>query len=274
MPEISGSFICFFDEKFIKEKSIVVGGFLISKNDLQELDRLVINIKESMSLEETDPVKWNMSKCPISLRKIGNDRVLELRRKMISLANQLPIKIIMSHVWMGSSTNKTRAWKWAFDNILQRLSIILDQKRNEINNLDHYPFMDVVFDWFPGRAKLNNFFDVYQNAYINGFSNLPRNQRPLPPFRDFKACPCLVASSSYYSLALQFVDFLIGITDDFFVWCYLDRKEQSVKDYFPNCFDAFRKSQGGNPIGYGLIVKDQSKAKIRGKLRELDLLTD
>jgi len=271
MPEIAGSFICFFDEKKVTEEGLVVGGLLISKNDLPELDSGIISVKQSMGLEETDPIKWNMSHCQASQRKIGIDRVPELKTRMVSLATQLPIQVMMSHVWMGSASNLTRGWNWAFKDILQRLSIILDRKRDEINNLDHYPFMDVVFDWFP-QGSLSTFFSVYQNAYVNGFPNMPRNQRPLPPLRDFKVCPCLVASSSYYSLALQFVDFLIGATGDFLTWCFTNNEDQSAIENFSYVYGSLRKSNSGDPIGYGLIVRSKDKSKIRSRLREIGLL--
>lgn len=271
MPELIGSLSCFFDEKTPLRESMIVGGFLIPKIALLALDHSVIQVKNSLGLEETDPIKWNMhhSKCSQSLRKLSREQIPVLRERMVSLASNLPIQIIMSHVWMGTLGNQMDAWKWSFDNILQRLSIILDRKREELEDLQNYPFLDVVFDWLPGRGHLKFYFDVYRDAYVHGF----RFQKNfLPPLRDFKACPCLVASSCLHSLALQLTDFFIGATGDFFTWCYKGSEEHSVRNYFCNFFHAFRRDDQGNVIGPGMIVKGQSKAKIRIKLHELNLI--
>jgi hypothetical protein len=271
MPDPEGSFICFFDEKFPQAINILVGGFLIPKARLFELDSAIVDVKRSVGLDETDPIKWYMGhpNCSESLRKMGPERVPELKRKMFEIVCNLPIKILMSFLWIGNPSNQVEAWKWAFNNILQRLSIILDRKRRELERLSNYPFMDVVFDNLPNRGKLKQYFDVYRDAYINGFQ-LPRG--PLPPFREFKACPCLVTASCLHSLALQLTDFLVGATGDFFSWCYRRRNEQSVRDHFCSIYPAFHKSGDNKVLGYGLIVKSTAKGFVRTRLQELDLI--
>jgi len=230
---------------------MVVGGFLIPKAELPVLDDAVIRVKESLGLKETDPIKWNMyhRKCSSSLRKLGRLRIPDLRERMVSLADELSIQIIMSHVWMGTPAKAVSAWKWSFENILQRLCIILDRKREELNNLENYPFMDVIFDWLPGRGPLKYYFDVYRDAYVYGFRF---QKNVLPPLRNFKVCPCLVASSSLHSLALQLTDFFIGATGDFFLWCYKGKEEQNVRDYFCRFFHSFRRDEHGNVVGPGI----------------------
>jgi hypothetical protein len=73
MSELPGSLACFFDEKILRGKSMLVGGFMIPKAELFHLDRSIIQVKESLGLHETDPIKWNMGhrKCTASLRKLG-----------------------------------------------------------------------------------------------------------------------------------------------------------------------------------------------------------
>lgn len=93
---------------------MVVSGFLIAKAELPALDNAVIRVKNSLDLGETDPVKWNMRKCHKSLKKLGKDQIHELRKRMVSLADELPIQILMSLVWMGNPFNKVSAWKWSF----------------------------------------------------------------------------------------------------------------------------------------------------------------
>jgi len=248
---------------------MIVGGFLIRKDELPNLDKSVIQVKESLGLKETDPVKWDMGRCHKTLEKLGESKIPDLRKRMISLADELTIQIIMSHVWMGDPRNKLSAWRWSFENILQRICIILDRKREELENLKNYPFMDIVFDWLPARGPLRHYFDAYRDAYISGFKF---QKNVLPPLREFKVCPCLLATSSFHSLALQLTDFFIGATGDFFIWSYKGKKKQSVRDYFCKFFHKFRRDENGNVVGSGLIVKSQSKKKVISKLQELELI--
>jgi hypothetical protein len=273
MPEPRGSFICFFDEKYLRNISIIMGGFLLSKAKLFELDHAIARAKNSLGLDETDPIKWNMddSNCLDSLRKMGGrERIPDLRRRLLAIAHTLPIRLLMSFLWIGDDSNQVAAWKWAFDNILQRLCIILDRKSHELQHLNNYPFMDVVFDNIPGRNKVKPYFDVYRDAYVKGYQGLPRGT--LYPLRTYKACPCLVTSSCLHSLALQLADFLVGATGDFFEWCYYRKREQSVRDYFCNFYSAFHRGENNAVLGCGLIVKRPSQPFIRSKLRGLGLL--
>jgi hypothetical protein len=91
MPELEGSFLCFFDEKYPQNINIVIGGFLIPKLKLFELDSAIINAKRSVHLDETDPIKWNMDdpNCSESLRKIGVGNVPELKSRMFEIVNNL-----------------------------------------------------------------------------------------------------------------------------------------------------------------------------------------
>ncbi len=248
---------------------MIVGGFLVAKSDLSLLDDAVVRVKSSFGLDETDPIKWDMSKCPESQRKLGPGRTPQLRHAMAAIPNAVPIEIIMSHVWMGAPSNKVSAWKWSFENILQRLCIILDRKVAELEHLSNYPFMDIVFDWLPARGPLKGYFDVYRDAYVRGF-RFARNS--LPALRQFKVCPCLLATSSCHSLALQLTDFLLGATGEFFSWVYEEGEESNVRAYFSPFFSTFHRDETGEMVGPGLVVKAPSREKVRSKLRQLQLL--
>jgi len=272
LSDLEGSFIGFFDEKYIRNIGTLVGGFLLSKSRLFEFDKAIVDEKKSMGLEETDPIKWKMDdpKCSLSLTKIGAENVPLLKKRIIFVANKVPIKVLMSFVWMGSTDNTIQSWKWSFDNILQRLSIILKNKRSELAALANYPFMDVVFDMIPGRGPSTFYFDVYRDAYVCGYPNLPKN--PLPPLRRFKACPCLVTASCLHSLALQLTDFLVGATGEFIEYCHGRRNAQDVGDHFCSFFPHLHKNEKDEVIGCGLIVKKGYQPVIRAKLKDLGLI--
>ncbi|MBN2154876.1 MAG: hypothetical protein JW776_02390 [Candidatus Lokiarchaeota archaeon] len=269
MTILEGSLVCFLDERDF-EDSMIVGGYYIQKKNLQKLDNYILEIKQKFNLADSDPIKWNLKdKACINARKlIQANKVDDLRRHVFSIIVKIPLRIIMSHVWKGKPENLEEAWKWAFIDILQRLSIDLERKSKELNSQDFYPFLDVVFDWFPGRGKLEDYFGVYQTAYLNGYKF---SENELLPLKRFKACPCLLVTSARYSQALQLTDFFIGVTSDFFKWCYNDIRKQNVDHYFSQMFKAFLKCDDGKVLGCGLITKKDSRCKIRRKLKELKL---
>jgi len=268
MPIPEGSLACFLDERD-SEKSIVVGGFFVSKKHLLELDKYIVSVKKEFDLDEGDAIKWNLkdSHCDKARKLIEQNRVNELRIKMLSITDKIPLRIIMSYIWKGKPENLEDAWKWGFINILQRLSIIMDRKRSKEEGVDLYPALDVVFDWFPGKKKLDFYFGVYHQAFMKGFV-FEKNK--LPPLREFGACPCLLVSSAKYSQCLQLTDFFVGASADFFTWCFSGERKQSVKLFFSKIFGAFHHDERDGALGRGLIVHKDVRAKIARKLEEME----
>lgn len=264
-----GSLVCFLDEHDSPE-SMIVGGYYVPKRFLPEIDDHMISVKKNFNLTESDPIKWNLrdNACQNAGKLIKEKKVDDLRLQVFSIINKVPIKIIMSQVWKGKPENLEEAWKWAFIDVLQRLSIDLDRKKAELNTLDYYPFLDVVFDWFPGKDKLDNYFNVYQQAYFNGYTF---EDNVLKPLCEFKACPCLLVTSVRYSHALQLADFFLGATSYFFKWCYKNQKKQNVQNFFSYFYNAFRRGENDKVLGYGLITNKESREKIFQKLKDLEL---
>lgn len=129
----------------------------------------------------------------------------------------------------------------------------------------------MVFDWPPRQKKLDEYWDVYQQAYYNGYK-FEKNE--LPPLKNFGACPCLLSTRTKYSPALQLTDLFVGATADFFSWCYEEKHYPSVKQHFSYFYSGFRTDpRNGEVIGYGLIVKKESQRKIKEKLYELGLVS-
>jgi hypothetical protein len=270
MQDLEGSFVGFFDEKYIRNVGTLVGGFLLSKSKLFDFDKAMVDAKDSMGLEETDPMKWNMydKDCRHTIKKIGREKIPTLKKQVLSVTTKIPMRIMMSFVWMGSTDYTRESWKWSFDNILQRLSIILKNKRKELASLTNYPFMDIVFDMIPGRGPSTYYFDVYRDAYVRGYPDLPH---PVLPLRHYKACPCLVTASCPHSLALQLTDFLVGATGEFFEYCQDRGEVLNVKEHFGSFFPRFHRNEKDEIIGCGLIVKKGYQPTIRSKLGELGL---
>lgn len=270
LRRVTKSLVCFLDEHY-SEEATLIGGYIVSKLELVNLDAEIAKVKSMFGLSEIDPIKWNLlddKNYRITKGKVCN-RVDDLRHEMFKIAKRVPLSIIMSRVWKGDPSYTEESWKWSFANILQRLCITLDQLR-KTGDLNYYPALDVVFDWLPRQKKLDEYFDVYQEAYYQGYEF---EKNTLPPLKTFGACPCLLVTRTKYSLALQLTDFFVGATADFFSWCYTGERLQSVKQHFCYLYPAFRTDpQNNKVIGYGLIIKKESPGKIEEKLQEQDLL--
>ena len=264
-----GSLVCFLDERD-SPKSLVVGGFYLSKKHLADLDNYMIAVKEGFKLAPQDTIKWNLQDkaCAKASRLIEERKVNDLRKQVFSITDKIPIRVIMALVWKGKPENVEDSWRWGFIDVLQRLSLTLDRKARSSEDFDFYPKLDVVFDWFPGKKRLDFYFDVYQNAFLEGFT-FEKNK--LPPLKKYDACPCLLVTSSKYSHALQLADFLVGACADFFNWCYTGEREQSVKLFFSSFYNYFRRGDDAKVIGCGLILKKEAQAKVLSRLKELGL---
>jgi len=267
IPE--GSLACFLDERDVSG-GLVVGGFYIPKKFLLSLDNFMIKTKRDFGLKDEDTTKWNLRDKDCKNPRVQRllNRTNNLRTRIFSIINEMPIRIIMSLAWKGKPGNRENAWKWAFMNIMQRISIILDRKKRSEKTEDMYPYLDVVFDLFPGGKPAEFYFEVYQDAFSKGYIF---EKNTLPPLKNFNACPCLLVTSTKYSQALQLVDYLVGATSEFIEWCYTGKKEQNVRLFFSNFFSAFHKDDNNKVLGCGLIVNKYARRKIMDKLIYLGL---
>lgn len=267
IPE--GSLVCFLDEHDI-QNGMVVGGYYMPKKYLLDLDQFMISSKRMFGLRAEDTIKWNLKDKDCENLRVKRllDRSNDLRNQIFSIIDKIPIRIIMSLAWKGKPENREESWKWAFINIMQRISIILDRKRKLEKTEDIYPYLDVVFDWFPGGKQIEFYFEVYHNAYSKGYT-FPKNS--LPPLKNFSACPCLLVTAAKYSQALQLADFFVGATSEFFDWCYSGKKEQNVRHFFSSFFSSIHRGDNDRVLGCGLILKKDAAEKVRNKLGELGL---
>ena len=263
------SIVCFLDEHD-DDKSMLVGGFYIPRSNLKDLDSLVFNIKEEFGLEHQHTVKWNLrDHACAEARKIIGDKNDRFRKALFQKLSELEVGLIVSQVWKGDPSNTSESWKWAFENVLQRLCIEINSSPSDEPN--EYPMLDVVFDWLPSqRTRIDEYFGVYDSAYYNGY-HFAENE--LPSLESSGACPCLLITSCRFSPALQVADMIVGATGEFFKFVYEIEREQNVKNYFSLLYPLFRRDNSGEVLGRGLITKRTSRDKIKNSLKELGLET-
>lgn len=184
MRQDAKSLVCFLDDHY-EEVATLIGGCVVPKVGLARSDTETGKVKSMFGLPEIDPVKWNLGDkgYEITRRKVGN-RVDQLRHEMFKISKKVHISLIMSWVWKGDRSYAEESWKWSFTNILQRLCSTVDQLE-KTDDLDYYPALDVVFDWPPRQKKLDEYWDVYQQAYYNGYKF---EKKELLVLKNFGAC--------------------------------------------------------------------------------------
>ena len=165
----TGGLTCFLDEHD-DNKSMLVGGYYIPRRKLQDLDQKILAIKSQFDIPGRACVKWNLKDpaCCEAREAIGS-RVDEFREALFDGLSTLEVRLLMSLVWKGDSSYRAESWKWAFENVLQRLCIILDIKKSKKEALDIYPSLDVVFDWLPSSKKVDEYLGVYADAFYDGY---------------------------------------------------------------------------------------------------------
>ncbi len=248
---------------------MLVGGFYVSRRELRQVDEAVAKAKQEFNLPLHAPVKWNLKDpaCAEAKKVLGN-RVDDFRSDLFGRVQGLDVRLLMSLVWKGDPSYRLEAWKWWFENILQRLCIILDRKKRELSGEHEYPFLDVVFDWLPGHTNIDGYFNVYSTAYHQGYQFI-RNR--LPALKACEACPSLLVTSARHSPALQVTDMVLGAVGDFFAWVFKQQREGSVRRHFVSLYDLFHRSDNGTVVGTGLVVKANTRKRIRNALNKLGL---
>jgi len=265
----AGSIVCFLDEQ-VRPRGLVVAGYYVPKARLADLDRQVIQVKKDFGLPWHAPVKWNLKDRGYDdVLQMLRGRVEEFREGMLSLVQRLDIRVVACHVWTGALKETAEPWEWAFANVLQRLCIIMDRKsRCERNLQSAYRRLDVVFDCLPRRDRQDEYFQVYRKAYVEGYA-FGRNR--LPSLHTKGACPCLLVTSTRYSLALQLADMVVGATGAFFDWCWEGRNENHARRHFGPLYPAFDSDERGEVLGCGLVVKESSRSRVQERLQEMGL---
>ena len=156
-------------------------------------------------------VKWNLKdQACEEARSIIGDKNDAFRKAIFKKLSELDVGLIASHVWKGDPSNTGESWKWAFENVLQKLCI--EPNRSSLDEPNQYPMLDVVFDWLPcHRTGIDEYFGVYDSAYYNGY-HFAENE--LPSLESSGSCPCLLVTSCRFSPALQIADMIIGATGE------------------------------------------------------------
>lgn len=249
----------------------VMGGFLCSSEDAKTLEKEIKEIKNKFGLSEEMPIKWNIRDLEKEYKRLNQLKFNELLKKsdeirllLINSISKTDSEIIMSATRAYNREWRKDACHWAFENILQRLGLILQVQDNHQNI---YPKISVYMDWPDSNDK--SFFDTYSNAYYN------KEPRFLSgPLKDLGINVNLGVGSTIHSPHLQIADICVGITKDFIKWCYEGKNTHRVQKFFLPLLPKFRKNKDGKILGYGLIVgkKDEDYPLIEKKIEELRLI--
>jgi hypothetical protein len=186
---------------------------------------------------------------------------------VLEALDALDATCFFSLVWKFDKGFTSESYKWAFRNVLQRLSITMErqvQKRMGV----WYPALDVVVDWFPQPNKCREYFQIYDEAFRKGYT-FEKNR--IKPLSSWGACPCLLVTSCQFSPALQLVDYCVGAMGDLLRWAYRhDTDGRRLADQIKPVTGRLL-ADGQKVIGYGLVLptKGQARAKVGSALKEL-----
>jgi len=261
----------FFGDEQDSSRSLLFGGFLIKREKLSTLDDGVVQAKRDAGLDADDPVKWSPPQDPAyePQRALSPEKRRLLTQRMLALLHPLEAACFFSLVWKYTPQFTTKAYNWAFSHVLQRLALNLD--RLSPSQLG-YPSLDVVVDWFPSPDKCRQYFEVYNDAFYEGY-RFRRNR--IPPLRHFGATPCLLVTRCQFSRALQLVDYCVGSVGELLRWAYKRHKSaKDIRELVEPVANHLLEGPGGKGvIGYGLIPPTQGLArqKIQEALDELGL---
>lgn len=190
------SFVYFADEQDTTE-SMLFGGFLVHRQKLSLLDEGMANIKKDVGLSPRDPIKWSPPDDGhyAGQRSLSDEQRKGLRDSVPRLLVDLEATCFFSLVWKFDKGLTADAYKWTFQNVLQRLIITVERSIKATERV-WYPGLDVVVDWPPQPKKRREFFGIYDDAYHDGYTF---ENNVLPPLKELGACPCLLVTSCQFS---------------------------------------------------------------------------
>jgi hypothetical protein len=252
------TYVYFADEQDTRD-SMLFGGVLVHRQKLADLDDGIAKIKESVGLAERNPIKWSPSDSDAyaAQRNLSHENRRDLRERVLSLLEKIEATSFFSLVWKFDKGFTADAYKWAFQNVLQRLIITVERKA-KATKVIWYPGLDVVVDWFPQPSRRREFLSIYDDAYHDGYM-FDKNR--LPPLKELNACPCLLVTSCQFSPGLQLADFTVGSIGRLFRWAYKrDGDPVSVIPLVRPTVETLLRINN-EVIGYGLVLPTTGAAR-------------
>jgi len=267
------SFVFFADEQ-APTHSLLFGGYLMHRQDLHILDDSVAAAKHAVGLPDDAPLKSSPpsdNSAYQAQRSLDPDKRGVLRGHMLEVLSKLNAICFFSMIWKYRAKDTTQTYKWAFENVIQRLAITLDREFQQ-ETLQPYPGLDVVIDWFPEPQRRDEYFSVYNTAYHHGFEFA---QNMLPPLKKFGACPCLLVTSCRFSPALQLADYCVGTMGRLLRWAYQIKEDRDDISAIRRYLEPVTKHLlrvNGRVIGYGLVLpSNAAKMKVKVLLAKVSL---
>lgn len=267
------SYVYFADEQDSRE-SLLFGGFLVHREQLSLLDEAVARAKTDVGLPPHASIKASPPDTPsyAAQRGLSPERREVLRQAVLAILSRIDALCFFSMVWKYDPTVSPDAYKWAFDNVLQRLVITVQRHTRGLGGV-WYPALDVVVDWFPNPSRCKEYFGKYHKAYHEGYDFSKRGGNKLPPLKDLSACPCLLVTSCEFSPALQVADYCVSAMGRLLRWSY--KRSENADDIRRRVEPVVARLLriNDNVLGFGLVLptKGQARDKVRRALVDLRL---
>jgi hypothetical protein len=248
---------------------VLVGGYYMPRRLLKDLDDAVVGVKKKLGIPPEEPVRWDPRHTEArAAYGAAGGAVEELRARFIEAVKPLRLRMLVSAVWKKEPGYRNTDWQWAFEAVLQRLSLELNKRRGDLRGPHDYPFLDVVLERLANRKRTDDFLNAYAAAYRNGYSFVTNR---LPALRETHACPCMLIAPLRHSPALQAAEVLLGSIEAFLGGSFSGARDERAERDFARTFELFRRAGDETVVGMGLLVRPGMRGPLRRRLRDLGL---
>ncbi|MHA1280439.1 MAG: DUF3800 domain-containing protein [Candidatus Helarchaeota archaeon] len=264
------SIICYCDNSELKAiwgaqvpDILIVGGFLIPRNQILNLIHNAEEIKKSYFTDPYIPIKWNLKSLQTDIEKRGGKnlfkKVLNYSRQVradllnILKAENTTFFISIIHAYSNKrqvlGETKQDLIGFAFGNLLMRIGSFVKKQNSSIHT-------EVILDW-PERNDRSPFLKEYRSGWERGISgdveyycgplcNIKFEQGP------YFACMKL-------NVGLQMADLIVGATREFVDFSMSKRSENSfgVQEFF-GFLEKFWASEEGKIVGHGISISPKN----------------
>lgn len=227
---MSSSYYLHLDESYRDGgRLIAVAGLICAAEDLKSVAEAWIAMRETMDLDEDEPLKWNMSGNNAVRKRLdgaGFDN-RERRSRMIDVIREAPITLLAELIYdeRGSRRPPIDFYKDALDWLLLLFrNFITDQRPippgPHVVVLDQpspsppaRPTPDPRFSWLVDRQTI--WYRIYRAVYEYGW-HFPAARNPrVRAMKENGFYPSVVVSHAKFNPLLEMADAVVGLAFDF-----------------------------------------------------------
>jgi len=265
------SFFLHLDES-VKGNVIAVGGFICAADDLRDVAAAWVAMRESMGIDEDEPLKWNYGEkedVRVRIEKEGWSNI-ERRKLMIEVIRGAPITLLADVIYDDRASKRSpldfykEALDWVvlrFRNFITDMTpppagphlVVLDQPSPA---KPARPDDDPRFRWLVNRETI--WYHVYRFAYEVGWRFSRARHERVQSLRGEGFYPSVLISHAKFNPLLEIADAVAGMASDFAHYNLKDGTAQPPvawqDEQFMKVVRKFRAKWNGDILSYGFAL--------------------